>query len=177
MCLSWRSDVWLRRYYHFSRRQLQKLVCTTSVGIKGLTEFLHPDMSHWPRVLVLSSFCNILPNWLHQEKNNREPECAVFYGPMWLCLLHYKVVLHGFRQFSAATLASTWNWTRSPGISMGIQLYCFIEATFALGSLLRELQQMFFFLLASILKMFTAWMIAGNGAQYLPGGAVRRAAM
>ena len=37
MCLSWRSDVWLRRYYHFSRRPCQQLVCTNSVGIKGFT--------------------------------------------------------------------------------------------------------------------------------------------
>ena len=36
LCLSWRSDVWLRRYYHFSRRPSQKLVCTNSVGIEGL---------------------------------------------------------------------------------------------------------------------------------------------
>ena len=36
MCLSWRSDVWLRRYFHFSRRPSQKLVCINSVGIEGL---------------------------------------------------------------------------------------------------------------------------------------------
>ena len=39
LCLSWQSDVWLRRYYYFSRRPLQKLVCTNSVGIKGLKRF------------------------------------------------------------------------------------------------------------------------------------------
>ena len=36
MCLSWRSDVWLRRYCLFSRRPSPKLVCTNSLGIKGL---------------------------------------------------------------------------------------------------------------------------------------------
>ena len=35
MCLSWRSDLWLRRYCLFSGRPSPKLVCTNSLGIEG----------------------------------------------------------------------------------------------------------------------------------------------
>ena len=38
MCLSWWSDIWLRRYCLFSRRPSPKLVFTNSLGIKGLNE-------------------------------------------------------------------------------------------------------------------------------------------